>query len=183
VEETNAKLKFSESMKKIISKKPLSQVTVSEITESAGLSRKTFYQAFRDKYELAAYIWELETQKLKEGGYPGESLRERWIRFENKMKSEREFYCNLLESIDEQNSFFQSWIDICMRNPIAPKEIIEQDEDLYFAMKAFAYGGNMCLRDWLRNKCVEPPEVIARRLLGAVPVSLAPYILETEKQK
>lgn len=45
------------SFKKLASKKDISQITVVEITNGCGLRRQTFYNHFKDKYDLIKWIY------------------------------------------------------------------------------------------------------------------------------
>lgn len=47
-----AKEKLLIVIEKLLYKKPLDEITVTEIISEAGLSRKTFYRNFTDKYDL-----------------------------------------------------------------------------------------------------------------------------------
>ena len=56
----NTKRTLAESLKKIMKKKSLSKITVSEIIADCGLNRKTFYYHFEDIYALLKWIFENE---------------------------------------------------------------------------------------------------------------------------
>ena len=56
----NTKRTLAESLKKIMKKKSLSKITVSEIIADCGLNRKTFYYHFEDIYSLLKWIFENE---------------------------------------------------------------------------------------------------------------------------
>lgn len=47
---------LSEALVEICEQKPLDNVTVTEITQKANLTRQVFYRHFIDKYDLAKYI-------------------------------------------------------------------------------------------------------------------------------
>lgn len=48
---------IAETMKKLMTKKPLDKIRVTEICREAEIERPTFYYHFRDKYELVAWIF------------------------------------------------------------------------------------------------------------------------------
>ena len=56
----NTKRTLAKSLKKIMKKKSLSKITVSEIIADCGLNRKTFYYHFEDIYSLLKWIFENE---------------------------------------------------------------------------------------------------------------------------
>lgn len=60
----NTKKLLSASLKKIMEKKNLSKITVSEIINDCGVNRKTFYYHFRNIYDLLKWTLELETVEV-----------------------------------------------------------------------------------------------------------------------
>lgn len=53
----NTKNIFAESLEKLLMKKNLDDIQVSEIISGTSLSRKTFYRHFRDKYDLSNWYF------------------------------------------------------------------------------------------------------------------------------
>ena len=45
------------SLKKLLSKKELSKITISNITDDCGVNRQTFYYHFKDVYDLLEWIY------------------------------------------------------------------------------------------------------------------------------
>ena len=45
------------SLKKLLSKKELSKITITNITEECGVNRQTFYYHFKDIYDLLEWIF------------------------------------------------------------------------------------------------------------------------------
>ena len=43
------------SLKKLIKKKPLAKITISDIADDCGISRMTFYYHFKDIYDLVEW--------------------------------------------------------------------------------------------------------------------------------
>lgn len=44
------------SLKKLLAQKPLSKITIADITEDCGMNRMTFYYHFQDIYDLIDWI-------------------------------------------------------------------------------------------------------------------------------
>lgn len=53
----NTKILFAESLEKLLMKKNLDDIQVSEIVLGTSLSRKTFYRHFSDKYDLSSWYF------------------------------------------------------------------------------------------------------------------------------
>ena len=51
------------SLKKLLSKKELSKITITNITEECGVNRQTFYYHFKDIYDLLEWIFTNEVVK------------------------------------------------------------------------------------------------------------------------
>lgn len=56
----NTKKALAASLKKAMSKKPFSKITVTEIINDCGMNRKTFYYHFSDIYALLKWMFEEE---------------------------------------------------------------------------------------------------------------------------
>ena len=54
--ETEVEEKLIESFKTLVMEKPFEKITVSDITDGAGVIRTTFYNHFHDKYEVIERI-------------------------------------------------------------------------------------------------------------------------------
>ena len=55
---------FAASLKKLMEKKPLSKITVSEIAQDCDVNRKTFYYHFEDIYDLLQWMLEQEAVEV-----------------------------------------------------------------------------------------------------------------------
>ena len=60
----NTKRLIAGSLKKIMSKKPFSKITVTEIIKDCGVNRKTFYYHFADIYVLLKWMFEEEAVEV-----------------------------------------------------------------------------------------------------------------------
>lgn len=58
------KLAMAESLKKAMSKKPFSKITVRDITDDCNINRNTFYYHFQDIYELLHWMFSNEAIKV-----------------------------------------------------------------------------------------------------------------------
>lgn len=48
---------IGESLEELLKNKPFEKITVNEITENCGVGRRSFYNNFVDKYDLAAWLY------------------------------------------------------------------------------------------------------------------------------
>lgn len=91
------------ALKELTQEQGFERVSVSDICEACGVSRKTFYYYFQDKYELAEWIFNTEfVAVLKKANPTGE-----WEIIDAASQyfyAERRFYSDLLK-YDGQNAF------------------------------------------------------------------------------
>lgn len=110
MDQQSAKNRFAQALRSLISERPLQDITVGAISQEAGLSRKTFYNNFHDKFELLAWMLneefvQKEEQSLKVGG---------WNAFKSFLKffsQNRTFYADALADMS-QNSLGQYFSDL-----------------------------------------------------------------------
>lgn len=64
---TVTKRALEESLKKMMLKKPFDKITIADLTNDCGISRMTFYNHFKDIYDLVEWSCEEDgRQALKE---------------------------------------------------------------------------------------------------------------------
>lgn len=51
---------FADAMKETMNEMPFSKITISDLCDRCGMSRKSFYYHFKDKYDLVNWIFESE---------------------------------------------------------------------------------------------------------------------------
>ena len=98
------------SLKKLLSKKELSKITITNITKDCGVNRQTFYYHFKDKYDLINWIYSTEfISNIQDKIYDSE-----WDFIEDTCTyfyDNRDFYKKAL-LIEGQNSFFEYFRDV-----------------------------------------------------------------------
>lgn len=100
---------ISDSFKKILKEKPFEKISVGEICEDCGLTRKSFYYHFRDKYDLVSWIFRYEFLDEHEQFVGYEMI---WF-FDDLFRylfDNKSFYKKLFDS-SGQNSFHDTFIE------------------------------------------------------------------------
>lgn len=60
----NTKKMLGNALKKLMQKKPLNKISISEITSECGVNRKTFYYHFEDIYNLLMWVFDEEAVEV-----------------------------------------------------------------------------------------------------------------------
>lgn len=138
-EKKDTKHALAESLKYLLRRNAMEKITITDITDRAGVIRPTFYNHFSDKYDLLEYIIREDLMQpikpLLVNNMIGEGLT---LLFSN-IKNEREFYSNAIK-IEGQNSF----------ESIARAEVTK----LLLEVIEQIYGGNHHRYVWLSRDIV-----------------------------
>ncbi len=151
------KLALADSMKELMEEKPMSKITINDITEVCNLSRKSFYYHFKDKYDLVNWIFYTEFVSVVQKT----SSTDMWdllgsickYLYDNKV-----FYCNALR-VTGQNSFSDYFIEILEPFMLINfGNILENHGDKEFLSTYFADATRVAITRWLIEDKDIPPE-------------------------
>lgn len=95
---------LAESLKELATVKPIDKITIKEITDKAGVIRPTFYNHFKDKYELLEWITVNELFAPVDPLLSNGMLKEGVTFILTTMEREKEFY-KRAAALEGQNSF------------------------------------------------------------------------------
>lgn len=153
---------------------PIENMTVSQISAIAGVSRQTFYALFPSKYDIAYwYLGEAESQFLYEIGRTL-TLDEGLLGYFTFLDKERPFLANAFERNPDKRELRQRlalpeneflWTAASKGEPI--------DEDLMFCIAYTVESANCLVASWCIHGKDESAETVARRLAMCVPPRLA----------
>lgn len=182
-ESTMTKRVLAATFKKLVRTQPFEKVNVSDICDGCGVSRKTFYYHFQDKYELAEWIFNTEfIAALKET-----DTSDQWA-FASALCGyfyrEREYYANLVQ-YSGQNSFrqyFQSFMFESLEPFFLPKSVpltaltdperMHQEEARDFFLHFFTDAVLISIFRWLTGGTKLPPDQFVERLQSAADILL-----------
>ncbi len=160
------KLWIADKMKKLMTKKPINKIRVTEICDAAEIERSTFYYHFKDKYELVAWIFyqsasQVNIIDLKQAA---QSMKE--------MKNEMLFYKRAYEDTS-QNALWQYMYEYFVKEytnlamEMSGKEVL--DEQVKFSIKLYCYGTVGMTKDWVLEDNVTSSETIVAMMFQSMP--------------
>ncbi|MBQ2911653.1 MAG: TetR family transcriptional regulator [Clostridia bacterium] len=162
------KTALAQALKELMSEKPFSKISVSEIAEKCRINRKSFYYHFNDKYDLINWIFESEfLEKIKASGS--------YLRFDfiddlcRYLYENKDFYRKVIK-LDENGSFFEHFRQLMI--PAAKEKLMKvmgmsEMNDMYAGLSADIL---VCtIRRWLMEKnCIEPEKFVRSLKEGAL---------------
>lgn len=100
----NTKKALADSLKDLLRTRPLSKVTIADITEGCGINRMTFYYHFRDIYDLVEWICREECSAALGGPLDRETWQEGFCRLCRHVLEERSFFTAVYHSIGREQA-------------------------------------------------------------------------------
>ena len=174
------KLWIAAAMKRLMAKKPLDKIRVTEICREAEIERPTFYYHFRDKYELVAWIF------FQDADMTDVLSVESAARSLNKMRQEMLFYRRAYED-SSQNALWQYMIEYFAErySTLAKEKLkVEQlDTQTKYSIRLYCYGCVGMTREWIMKDNITPAEVIVRMMFTSMPERLQKVYFDGEAVK
>ena len=173
---------LAQSLKVLMEKRAFSKISVADLCENCGMSRKSFYYHFRDKYDLVHWIFQTEfIQTIRDGEYL--SSWERFRQLCSYFYRERDFYRRAIQ-IQGQNSFRD-----CFCEAIAPAiEDMAADwmaggRDRKFYTTFFGDAILSSILRWLSSPQPEPPEQYLEHIHHVLVVGARKLLAELEEKE
>lgn len=156
------------SLKKLLSKKELSKITISNITDDCGVNRQTFYYHFKDIYDLLEWIYMNEVIQAIEGKDTYDTWQQGFLCIFKYVLDNKEFVKNTYNSIsrDLLLSFIYKQTTILLMNIIEEKSknIKVRAEDKKFIADFYKYAFVGIMQDWIESGMKEKPDNIIKKL-------------------
>ena len=173
---------LASAMKELLADKPIKKINVKDITDRCGLSRKSFYYHFKDKYDLMNWIFYTEfVKEIKEN-----NIEYNWELLENICKyfyKNKEFYSKAFKA-EGQNSFSQYFVEV-MRPIILKsyKNVFDNNKEKEFFAAFFADATRLAIKRWILKEDSKTPEEFIELMKTAVTGMAKRVISRLEESK
>ena len=156
------------SLKNLLLKKPLSKITISDITEDCGINRMTFYYHFKDIYDLVEWSCLEDAKRALEGKKTYETWQQGFLQIFEAVLDNRPFIMNVYHSVSREqveNYLYQLTYDLL-------EGVVEEqaqgmsvrDEDKAFIATVYKYAFVGLMLDWIKNDMKGDPQLLVDRL-------------------
>ncbi len=147
---------YAESLCELMQKTPLEKITVSQVCEKCGMSRKSFYYHFKDKYDVVAWIFDEDCiDIINNNSFTPENFLDILCGYFYK---NRDFYKRAL-SFQGQNSFsehFEKFMHHLIQGWL--QNIFDQENVPSICIDIIAGGFVSSIRRWLLERDCIPAE-------------------------
>lgn len=157
---------LAESTFDLLKSKTIDQITVQDIIDNCGMSRKTFYNHFMDKQALFEWTYSRDVLSLFSKIGPSYTLKDAILDTLIYLKDNLRFFSKLRE--EKLVSVYQTHFIEAMKKQIRDMGI-EMDEDLLFMINYTGVAQVSMVSRWIGSGAKESPQEIVRLLLMCFP--------------
>ena len=159
---------LSASLKKLLAKKPLDKITVTDIAEDCEVGRQTFYYHFQDIYDLVEWTFTEETSRAIGGKQTYDTWQQGFRQVFEAALENKPLILNAYHSIS-RDQLERYLYDITFHLLIGVVEersadipVRQEDQRFIADFYKFAFVGLML--DWIRRGMKDDPQQIIDRL-------------------
>lgn len=176
---------LEQSLKNLLLKKPLTKITVGDITEDCGINRMTFYYHFKDIYDLVEWSCLEEAKRALEEKKTYDTWQQGFLQIFKAVQENKPFILNVYRCVhrEQVEKYLQPLVDQLLLNVINEEAagITVRDEDKQFIAQVYSYMFIGLMLDWIKDDMREDPQQIVEKLSklikGSVSVALSRFKL------
>ena len=176
---------LEQSLKNLLLKKPLTKITVSDITDDCGINRMTFYYHFKDIYDLVEWSCLEDAKMALEEKKTYDTWQQGLLQIFKAVQENKPFILNVYRCVhrEQVEKYLQPLVDQLLLNVINEEAagITVRDEDKQFIAQVYSYMFIGLMLDWIKDDMHEDPQQIVEKLSklikGSVSVALSRFKL------
>lgn len=174
---------LEQSLKNLLLKKPLTKITINDITEDCGINRMTFYYHFKDIYDLVEWSCLEDARKALEEKKTYDTWQQGFLQIFEAVLENKPFIMNVYRCVhrEQVEKYLKPLVDNLLLGVINEEAegITVREEDREFIAQVYSYIFVGLMLDWIKDDMKENPEDIVERLAvlikGSVPEALSRF--------
>ena len=159
---------LEQSLKNLLLKKPLTKITIGDITEDCGINRMTFYYHFKDIYDLVEWACLEDARRALDEKKTYDTWQQGLLQIFEAVQENKPFILNVYRCVhrEQVEKYLQPLVDQLLLDVIDEEAagMTLRDEDKQFIAKVYAYIFIGVMLDWIKNDMRENPQEIVSRL-------------------
>ena len=176
---------LEQSLKNLLLKKPLTKITVGDITDDCGINRMTFYYHFKDIYDLVEWSCLEDAKRALDEKKTYDTWQQGLLQIFKAVQENKPFILNVYRCVhrEQVEKYLQPLVDQLLLNVINEEaaRITVRDEDKQFIAQVYSYMFIGLMLDWIKDDMREDPQQIVEKLSkltkGSVSVALSRFKL------
>ena len=176
---------LEQSLKNLLLKKPLTKITVGDITDDCGINRMTFYYHFKDIYDLVEWSCLEDAKRALDEKKTYDTWQQGLLQIFKAVQENKPFILNVYRCVhrEQVEKYLQPLVNQLLLNVINEEAagITVRDEDKQFIAQVYSYMFIGLMLDWIKDDMREDPQQIVEKLSklikGSVSVALSRFKL------
>ena len=162
------KAALEESLKRLLLKKPLDKITITDITTDCGISRMAFYYHFKDIYDLVEWSCVEDGTKVLQGKKTYDSWTEGLTQIFEAVLENKPFIMNVYRNVDrermERYLYHLTYDLIVGVVQEKSKDLDISGEDKKFIANFYKYGFVGIMLEWIQEGMKEDIEELVNKM-------------------
>ena len=162
------KAALEESLKRLLLKKPLDKITITDITTDCGISRMAFYYHFKDIYDLVEWSCVEDGTKALQGKKTYDSWTEGLTQIFEAVLENKPFIMNVYRNVDrermERYLYHLTYDLIVGVVQEKSKDLDISGEDKKFIANFYKYGFVGIMLEWIQEGMKEDIEELVNQM-------------------
>ena len=162
------KAALEESLKRLLLKKPLDKITITDITTDCGISRMAFYYHFKDIYDLVEWSCVEDGTKALQGKKTYDSWTEGLTQIFEAVLENKPFIMNVYRNVDrermERYLYHLTYDLIVGVVQEKSKDLDISGEDKKFIANFYKYGFVGIMLEWIQEGMKEDLEELVNKM-------------------
>ena len=162
------KAALEESLKRLLLKKPLDKITITDITTDCGISRMAFYYHFKDIYDLVEWSCVEDGTKALQGKKTYDSWTEGLTQIFEAVLENKPFIMNVYRNVDrermERYLYHLTYDLIVGVVQEKSKDLDISGEDKKFIANFYKYGVVGIMLEWIQEGMKEDIEELVNKM-------------------
>ena len=159
---------LEQSLKNLLLKKPLSKITISDLTEDCGMNRMTFYYHFKDIYDLVEWSCLTDAKRALDEKKTYDTWQQGFLQILEAVQANKPFIMNVYHCVhrEQVEIYLRPLVEDLILNVVNEEAggLNVQDEDKTFIVQAYSYIFIGIMLDWIKEDMKENPQEIVERL-------------------
>lgn len=174
---------LEQSLKNLLSQKPLTKITVGDIADDCGINRMTFYYHFKDIYDLVEWSCLEDAKRALDEKKSYETWQQGLLQIFEAVQENKPFILNVYRCVhrEQVEKYLQPLVDRLLLDIIAEEigDMTVSDDDKQFIARVYSYIFIGLMLDWIKDDMREDPHQIVDRLAklikGSISVALSRF--------
>ena len=171
-----------ESFRELAAKRNVAKITIKDITDNCGYSPATFYRHFKDKYDLIAWDYTREVERImsKVGSSDDCAWTDTLMDAAKYFDEQKKYLANLFLHTSGMDAFitYMREINFSILNKCVLKVsgLKELDEKTMMYIRIYVLGTVQLICEWITGNYTAGPEEVADVFEKALPEPLQKYL-------